>query len=77
VEGVTGGSQLDAIVLHSPGFRVGSMLRRAQTCWAVMKRLVGIMSATTRPRGIVTKLSLGVNQALRPRPEAFQMAKPP
>jgi hypothetical protein len=44
-EGVTGGSASCANVLHSPRFCDVSVMGRAQPCWAVVRRLVGIASA--------------------------------
>ena len=43
--GVMGGGQLDAIVLHSPDFWTDSVLARRQLCRAVVRSLVGMVSA--------------------------------
>ena len=49
-ESVLGRSASCAKVLHCPRFWAGSVLRCAQACWAVVRRLVGRMSADGRQR---------------------------
>ena len=47
VEGVTDGGPSCVIVQHGPRFWAGSVVGRAQACWAVMRRVVGNPAATS------------------------------
>ena len=55
--GLLGGGQSDAIVLRSPSFWTSAVFGRGRACWAVMRRLVGSMSARDRELsdGLVTE----------------------
>jgi hypothetical protein len=44
--GVRGRGREYALVLHSPRFWEAAVLARGWPCWAVVRRLVGIVAAT-------------------------------